>query len=79
MTEPTTKRARLERLLADGAWADAIKFAAKFQDLGAERGAILSAREALLRPAFQRQIGRTPETLISNGKAALRRRYGDAK
>jgi hypothetical protein len=56
-------------------WALAIKLAAKFQDLGAERNAILSAREALLRPAFQRQLGRDPEQLIKAGKAALKRRY----
>lgn len=61
-----------------GDWAAAIKLAAKFQDLGTERNAILSAREAVLRPRFQCQLGNSPETLIEAGKAALRRRYGHA-
>ena len=57
-------------------WPQAIRLAAKFQDLGVERDAILGAREGLLRPAFQQQLGRNPEQLIEEGKAALLRRYG---
>ena len=77
MSAPARKLdAVLAAMRADD-WAQAIKLAAKFQSLGAERNAILSAREAVLRPGFQRQLGRCPQTLIEAGKAALRRRYGD--
>jgi hypothetical protein len=59
-----------------GHWREAILAAAKFQELGAEKPAILKAREALLRPHFQQQLGRCPQALIAEGKEALVRRYG---
>lgn len=62
--------------MAGGAWPAAIKLAASFGELGAERGPILSGREALLRPAFQRQLGRDPAAQIELAKQALGRRYG---
>jgi hypothetical protein len=67
--------------LVRAAWAEgdrraATIMAAKFQDLGDQRGAILSAREAYLRPDFQRQLGRDPVALIAAGHEALRERYG---
>lgn len=72
-----TKISILRRNMAGGMWREAVLLAAKFQDLGAEKAAILKAREAILRPQFQRQIGRSPEVLIDDGIAALVRRYGD--
>ena len=62
--------------MAGGRWPEAIKLAATFGALGAEKAAILKGREALLRPAFQRQLGRAPELLIDAARAALCRRYG---
>lgn len=70
-----TKLDRLRGLVAAGDMRAAILLAAKFQSLGAERDAILSAREAYLRPSFQKQIGRDPSKLIAAGIAALRGKY----
>jgi hypothetical protein len=63
-------------LVQAGRFRDAIRRAAKFQDLGEHRERILSAREAYERPDFQRQVGKDPDTLIADGIAALRERYG---
>lgn len=76
MTEPPRKLDAVVAAMRRGDWPQAIKLAAKFQDLGAEKAAILKAREALLRPGFQKQLGRDPAQLIAEGKAALQRRYG---
>ena len=77
MIAPTRKLDAVQAAMRADDWPLAIRLAAKFQDLGAERGAILSAREGLLRSAFQRQLGRDPQALIEAGKAALIRRYGN--
>lgn len=63
-------------MLRAGAYRGAILMASKFDDLGEQRGRILSAREAYLRPDFQRAIKRDPEALIADGLAALQERYG---
>jgi hypothetical protein len=70
-----TKISVLRDHMAAGDVRAAILLAAKFGDLGDHRGAILSAREAYLRPDFQRQIGRDPAVLIAAGRAAIRERY----
>lgn len=70
-----TKLSKLKDKVAAGDWNGAILIAAKFQELGEERDAILSAREAILRPAFQRMIKKDPAALIEAGKQALVRRY----
>lgn len=57
-------------------WPDAILAAAKFPGLGDEAAAIHRGREAIQRPAFQRQLKRDPEMLILEAKHALVRRYG---
>jgi hypothetical protein len=75
-TRQTSKAAQIRAYLADGNVRAAVLLAASFQDLGDQRGAILSAREAYLRPDFQRQLGRDPEVLIASGREALRVRYG---
>ncbi len=66
----------LDAMRADD-WPRAACLAAKFQDLGDERDAILSGREAVLRPEFQRQLKRDPAALLEAARAALVRRYGD--
>jgi hypothetical protein len=60
-------------------WPRAITLAAKFPRLGDEQADIMRAREAVLRPAFQRQLGKDPEALVALGKAALLRRYPDGR
>jgi hypothetical protein len=72
-----TKLAQLREHMAADDWQAAVLLAAKFGELGAARNAVLSAREAYLRPAFQKQLGRDPAALIAAGKAALIERYGD--
>ena len=77
--QPPLPPRKLDAVLAEmraGNWPTAILLAAKFQDLGAEKAAILRGREAVLRPAFQRQIKRDPAVLIAQAREALERRYG---
>ncbi len=65
----------LKSLMRADDWPAAIKFAAKFPRLGAGAADITRANDALLRPAFYRQIGRDPAALVERGKAALISRY----
>ncbi len=70
-----TKISKLRKYMANDEWRKAVLMAAKFGRLGTQKGAILSAREAYLRPEFQRAIGKDPAALIDNGIAAMRERY----
>jgi hypothetical protein len=74
--EPPRKIDALRAYMASGDWDAAILLAAKFPRLGCQQRAIEQAREALLRPAFQRQLGRSPAALREAGIAALKARYG---
>lgn len=71
-----TKIEQLRELMARGDWNAAIIFCAKFPRLGAYRDAILDGREAILRPDFQRQLGREPSVLIAAAEEALREGWG---
>ena len=75
MEHLTTKLDALKKHVAQGDMRASILLTAKFQQLGDARNAILSAREAYLRPDFQKQLGRDPQALIDAGVAALRGRY----
>ncbi len=70
-----TKLSKVKSSAEAGDWRGAILLAAKFQDLGEHRNAILSAREAINRPEFQRQLKRDPDTLVAAGVQALKARY----
>lgn len=61
--------------IADGEWRKAILLAASFQMLGEQKADIMKAKEAILRPDFQRQIGRDVDALISAGITALNEKY----
>lgn len=76
MSAPVTKLSKLKAAAAEGDWCRAISIASKFAELGEHRAAIMQAREAYCRPAFQKQIGRDPQKLIEAGIAALKERYG---
>jgi len=65
----------LKALMASGEWEKAIKFAARFPRLGAERDAILSASSALLSPGLYRGMGRDVGAMVDAGRAALMSRY----
>lgn len=58
-----------------GRWAEAIRIAAKFPQLGDERGAILDAHLAYTNPAFCRGVRKDPDALLAAGIAALQARY----
>jgi len=64
--------------MAAGRWPEAIKFAARFPELGEHKADIQRAKDALLRPHFYRQIRRDPAELVERGKAALISRYAAA-
>lgn len=71
-----TKLSKLKALAAAGDWPGALRIAAKFPQLGAERGAILDAHMAVTNPRFLAQIKRCPDAALAAGIAALRSKYG---
>lgn len=71
-----TKLSRLTTAYRSGDIVGALRIAAKFPQLGAEKEAITRAWAAVKNPAFYREIGRNPEELIEAGRAALACRYG---
>lgn len=75
MSGAITKLSLVKGAAANGNWQKAILLAAKFPDLGKQRDAILSAREAINRPAFQIELKRDPQALIAAGVDALKTRY----
>lgn len=74
--EPPQKIEQLRAFMVAGDWRAAIKLAASFPQLGEEKAAILRGWESFVRPEFQRAIGKDPDALISEARAALVRRYG---
>lgn len=67
--------AGIRKLMAAGAWNEAILAAAKFGDLGDQAEAIQRGREAIQRPQFMRQLKRDPEAAIEAAKAAMLERW----
>ncbi|KUZ70684.1 hypothetical protein WI38_32835 [Burkholderia ubonensis] len=63
--------------MAAGHWQEAIRVAARFPQLGAERAAILDAHGAYTNPRFFAQLGKDVETLKRAGQRALVLKYGD--
>lgn len=70
-----TKLAKLKAKLAAGDHAGALRIAAKFPQLGAEKEAITRAWQAIQSPGFYREVGKDPDELIRAGVAAIRTRY----
>lgn len=77
-SRPPTKIAALRALMAAEAWDDALRFAARFPQLGDERQAIQRGAQAVLRPEFVRQLRRDPTSDRREGIDALRRRYSSS-
>lgn len=71
-----TKLSKLVAMMQAEQWHEAIRFAAKFHDLGNEKAHITRAKDAILNPRFYEQLGRNVPELIKEGQAALLRRYG---
>lgn len=65
----------LRELASHNDWEGAIKLVGSFPRLGNETRAIMCAKEALLRPEFQIQMGRDPARLIAAGVDALKAKY----
>lgn len=74
-TDSTVPPALREAMDAEN-WHDALRIAAKFPILGAQKEAITRAWQALQRPDFYRAIGKDPAELIADGVRALQERYG---
>lgn len=70
-----TKISLLKEKVRENDWKKAILIAAKFPVLGEHKKAITGAREAYLRPEFQKQLGRDPEEMKKRGIEALITRY----
>jgi hypothetical protein len=70
-----TKISQLRSMWTQGDHLGALRMAAKFPRLGAEKEAITRGWEASRNPAFYRQLGRDPETLIHDGLEALVAKY----
>ncbi len=71
-----TKLSKVRAAYESGDLQGALRIAAKFHDLGAERDAILRAHESYANASFYAQLGKAPEQLRAEGAAALARRYG---
>ncbi|MBP1129372.1 hypothetical protein JOE25_000915 [Serratia sp. PL17] len=65
----------LRELASNNDWEAAIKLAGGFPRLGDEARVITRAKEAVLRPEFQIQMGREPALLIAAGIDALKAKY----
>jgi hypothetical protein len=70
-----TKLSKLKAAFAAGDFIGALRIAAKFPQLGAEKVAITTAWAAHQSPDFYREIGKDPTELIAAGIEALRARY----
>ncbi len=75
MPMPQSKLSILRGMMGRNEWVVAIRHAARFPQLGEEKGPITRAWAAYTNPAFYRQIGRNPDTEFSAGIEALKRRY----
>lgn len=71
-----TKLKTLKDLWNGGDALGALRIAAKFPRLGAERDAITKAWAAIQNPGFYRQIGKDPDELIQQGFCAMRSKWG---
>lgn len=76
MAQPRTKLSILKEHMDAGRWQEAIRLAAKFPDLGAQRNAILDAHGAYTNQRFFAQIGKDIDALKDAGRVALVDRYG---
>lgn len=70
-----TKLSKLKAAAEAGDWHEALRIAARFQELGDHEKAILRAHQATWNPAWSRQLGRDPDADIAAGIAALKARY----
>ncbi|MGY6772107.1 hypothetical protein [Gallibacterium sp. ZY190522] len=70
-----TKLSILKEYAAKNDWDKVIKMAARFQRLGNDKNAILSADMALKHPNFCISLKKSPDELIKIGIETLKRKY----
>jgi len=70
-----TKLAKLKKHWEEGNKREALRIAAGFGRLGAEKEDISRAWQATQTPDFYREIGQDPDDLIAKGYVALAARY----
>jgi len=70
-----TKLSQVKAAYIAGDYKQAIRIAAKFQDLGKERNAILDANLAFTNPRWVAGLGKDIDQCIQQGIEALRLRY----
>lgn len=73
---PQSKLSRVKASAERGDWHEAIRLAAKFQQLGEHKEPITRAWQAIQSPEFYRSINQDPDALLAEGIAALKERYG---
>ncbi len=73
--EPPTKVELVRAAVATEDWSTALRIAKDLSGLGDDAVALSRAWEALVRPAFTREIGKDPDEVHAAGIAALRRRF----
>ena len=74
-TTPVTKISQIRAAMQAGDWDLAFRLAARLPQLGRQRGAILTARGALVNPQFYREMGRDLDQLVALGRAAMVERF----
>lgn len=74
-TQMQTKLSQVKQAFESGDFSKAIRIAAKFPDLGAQRNAILDAHLAITNPRWMLGLGKDIEQFIDAGIQALALRY----
>ena len=70
-----TKLSKLKAAAKSGDLPGALRIAARFPQLGAEKGVITRAWNAHQSPGFYRQIGQDPDALFQAGITAMKAKY----
>lgn len=79
MNTPRSKASVLREHLAAGRLEEALRLAASFPRLGAQRNVILDARTAFTNPRWLVQLGHCPDAAKAAGHAALIERFCKAE
>ena len=72
---PASKISQLHALMADNQWDEALRFAAKFPQLGVQAKPITRAADCLKNPGMYVQMGRDIVAIREAGITALREKY----
>jgi len=73
--QPDSKLEKVRAAVAAEDWHAALRLAKELSSLGEDEATITRAWEALVRPAFLKQIKRDPDVALAEGVATLRKRF----